>query len=80
MIDPTEKALATIARVAKRAPEELRPELDLASDLEIGSAEALELLATLEDELDVEISELDAARMRTVGCVLDFVRKARATA
>lgn len=73
--DPEAKTLAVLARVARRPAAQLEPKHDLKADLDIGSAEALELLATLEDTLGVEISEVEAAKMRTVGDVLAFVRK-----
>jgi acyl carrier protein len=64
-----------LARVTRRDRATIRPEQDLASDLDVGSAQALELLATLEDELGIEISEVDAAKLRTVRDVLAFVAK-----
>lgn len=65
-----------LSRVTRRDRSTIKPEQDLASDLDIGSAQALELLATLEDELGIEISEVDAAKLRTVKDVLAYVTKA----
>ncbi len=70
------KTLAVLAKVSKRPVAELTPNKDLKADLDLGSAEALELLATLEETLEIEISEVEAAKMRTVGDVLAFVRRA----
>ena len=70
------KALAVLAKVSKRPVAELTPNKDLKADLDLGSAEALELLATLEETLAIEIAEVEAAKMRTVGDVLAFVKKA----
>jgi acyl carrier protein len=67
-----------LSRVTRRERSTLKPEQDLAADLDIGSAQALELLATLEDELGIEISEVDAAKLRTVKDVLAYVAKASA--
>jgi acyl carrier protein len=76
-VTPNEtKALAVLAKVSKRPVAELTPNKDLKADLDLGSAEALELLATLEETLAIEISEVEAAKMRTVGDVLAFVKKA----
>ena len=65
-----------LARVTRRDRATIKPEQDLASDLDVGSAQALELLATLEDELGIEISEVEAAKLRTVKDVLSFVARA----
>jgi len=76
-VTPNEtKTLAVLAKVSKRPVAELTPNKDLKADLDLGSAEALELLATLEETLEIEISEVEAAKMRTVGDVLAFVRRA----
>ena len=71
------KTLQVLAKVSKRPVAELTPGKDLKSDLDLGTAEALELLATLEETLGIEISEVEAAKMRTVGDVLAFVNTAR---
>ena len=47
--------------------------MDLSADLGIDSVKALELLVDLEDTLDLEISEEDAARMETVGDIVSFL-------
>lgn len=70
-----ERVLSILAQVTKTPIDRLTPELELARDLDVGSATALELLATIEDELQVEISEVEAARLRTVGDVLELARK-----
>jgi acyl carrier protein len=71
------RVLAILARVVRRDVSTLKPDLDLASDLDVGSAQALELLATLEEELQLEISEVDAAKLRTVGDVLAYVARVK---
>ncbi|MBX3468183.1 MAG: acyl carrier protein [Planctomycetes bacterium] len=72
-----ERVFEILARVSGRDRATIKPEQDLAADLDVGSAQALELLATLEEELSVEISEVEAARLRSVRDVLEFVRAAR---
>lgn len=67
------RVLAILARVVRRDASTLKPTQDLASDLDVNSASALELLSTLEEELSIEISEVEAAKLRTVGDVLAFV-------
>ena len=70
-----EKVLDILAVVSGSDAGSLRPELDLVADLGIDSAKGLRLLADLEDELDLEISDEVAARMVTVGDVLAQVRE-----
>jgi acyl carrier protein len=71
------RVLEILARVVRRDASTLKPGLDLASDLDVGSAQALELLATLEEELSIEISEVEAAKLRTVGDVLAYVARVK---
>ncbi len=68
-------ALSVIAEVVGRTPEEIQTEQDLVADLEIDSPKALQLLVTLEEKLEIEISDEDAARLEKVQDVLDFVAR-----
>ena len=47
--------------------------MELVADLNIDSPKALQLLVDLEDRLSIEISDEDAAKMDTVGDVLDYL-------
>jgi len=67
------KAIEIIARVSKADPAGIRPDMDLVADLDLDSAKALELLVELEDALDIEISEEQAAGLNTVGDVLAVI-------
>lgn len=80
MSDPKDVVLGVIAQVTRRPVEELKPEHDLASDLDVGSADAMEILANIEDDLEIEISEVDAAKLRSVGDVLAYVDQQRSGA
>lgn len=71
--ETVERARQIIAEAAERDAGEIEPEQDLLADLGIDSPKALKLLMDLEEALDVEISDEDAARMESVGDVLDFV-------
>ena len=53
--------------------DELTPGLDLVADLDLDSAQVMELLANVEDEFDVDIPEVEAAKLRTVQDVTRFV-------
>jgi acyl carrier protein len=66
-------ALDVLSRVSGVEPKEIRPEMDLTTDLGIDSPKALQLLVDLEDRLSIEISDEDAATMETVGDVLTYV-------
>jgi acyl carrier protein len=66
-------ALAVIARVSRVEAGTISPEMDLVADLDIDSAKALELLVELEDALGVEISDEQAAGLKTVSDILAVV-------
>lgn len=69
----TEQALQILSEVCRVSPEELTPEKHLIQDLDLDSVLALDLLMTLEERLGIEISEVEATQMVTVGDVLAFV-------
>jgi len=68
-----EDALKILAEISGTAETEIRSDMDLVADLGIDSPKALRLLVRLEDDLDVEISDEEAARMNSVGDVLNFL-------
>mmetsp|Transcript_11455 Transcript_11455/g.21781 ORF Transcript_11455/g.21781 Transcript_11455/m.21781 type:complete len:104 (-) Transcript_11455:312-623(-) len=51
------------------------PEATFADDLEADSLDTVELIMAIEEEFDCEIPEEDAAKITTVGEVIDFVEK-----
>ncbi len=75
-MDITQKALSIVAKISGKDAAALKPELELVADLGIDSPKALQLLLDLEDELGLEISDEDAAKMDTVGDVLAFLTPA----
>ena len=72
-MDAKKKALEIVARISGMDADKLEPKLDLVADLGIDSPKALQLLLDLEDALGIEISDEDAAKMDTVGDVLDYL-------
>ncbi len=72
-MDMKQKALEIVAAVSGKEVAELDPKLDLVADLGIDSPKALQMLLDLEDALDIEISDEDAARMDTVGDILGYL-------
>lgn len=70
-----QETLDVLARIAEVDAATLAPEQHLVVDLGIDSPKALRLLVELEDRLDVEIEDEDAARLKTVGDVLEYVAR-----
>lgn len=51
------------------------PDAKFIDDLEADSLDTVELIMAIEEEFDCEIPEEDAAKITTVGEVIDFVEK-----
>ena len=71
-MDNEAKALKVLSEMSGLESEKIKREHELVADLGIDSPKALELLVELEDALGVEISDEEAARMESVGNVLDY--------
>lgn len=56
-------------------PEEVTPEKSFVEDLNADSLDQTELIMTFEEKLDLEITEEEAASLKTVGDVIAFARK-----
>lgn len=74
-MEKQEIVLSVLAKVSGKGREALKPEAELVADLGIDSPKGLQLLAELEDELHIEISENDAMALNTVGDILTYVDK-----
>ncbi len=72
-MDKKNTALAVVAKVSKVESAALTPEMELVADLSLDSARALELLVELEDALETEISDEQAAKLNTVGDILAYI-------
>lgn len=72
-MDVKQKALDIVAKISGTAVSSLRNEMDLVGDLGIDSPRALQLLVELEEALEIEISDDDAAKMDSVGDILGFL-------
>ena len=70
-----ETALAVVAKVSGKEIDTLNANDELVANLGMDSAKALELLVELEDQLEIEISDEDAAKLNTVGDILAFVER-----
>jgi acyl carrier protein len=73
MNEVQEKGLAIVAQLSGKNRAELEPKHHLIVDLGIDSPKALQLLLMLEEQLGIEISDDDAAKMDTLGDVLDYL-------
>jgi acyl carrier protein len=72
MNDKKKQLLEILAGVVQRPVDSLKLEHELKGDLELDSAQTLELLSEIEDAFDTEISEVAAANVKTVGDLLEF--------
>jgi acyl carrier protein len=80
MSDKRKIALDVLAKLGTVERDQIKDEMDLVADLGIDSPKALQLLVELEDGLDIEISDEDAAKMDTVGDILRYLDGLDATA
>jgi len=65
--------MEVLSEVCGRPVGEIDPEQDLVADLDIDSPKALQLLVMLEEKLEIEIPDEDAARLERVRDVLEYV-------
>jgi len=74
MTQPEQTALKILAEVCRVPQDQLKPETRLVQDLGVDSVMTLDLLMELEENLGIEIPEIDAAELVSVGKVLEYVR------
>ena len=72
MNEQQQKILSILAGVINRPLEEIKLEHDLRTDIELDSAQTLELLCDIEDTFGIDIDEVAAAKVKTVGDLLNF--------
>jgi acyl carrier protein len=70
----TEKVISTLAAVKRIPPESISPESSLA-DLSIDSLDTFTLLFELESKFNISIPDDEARNIRTVGDIVEGVRK-----
>lgn len=61
-------------------PEEVTLEKSFVEDLNADSLDQTELIMTFEEKLDLEISEEEAAELKTVGDVIAYIKKKKSNA
>ena len=57
------------------APEDVKPNAALIDDLGADSLAIVELIMTMEEEFDIEVSDEDAEGLHTVGDVIEYIEK-----
>ena len=70
-----EKLVEVICNYVEVEPEEVRRESRFMEDLGFTSFDCMSMLGELEDELDVEIDQQQAAGIRTVGEAVDYLEE-----
>lgn len=71
--EPRTRVLSLLAEICDLPEGELHEDQELVADLGLDSPRALQLLVRLEDELGIELSDEEAARLATVGDLLSSV-------
>ncbi len=72
-MDMQQKVLSIVAKISGKEVADLESRHELVADLGIDSPKALQLLLDLEDQLGLEISDEEAAKMDTVEDILGFL-------
>ena len=58
---------------------QITPEASFMDDLGADSLDVMEMIITFEDEFDVEITDEDAEKIRTVNDAIEYINKASGT-
>lgn len=70
----SDEVLQMLSDVSGVPPQDMSPETHLIRDLELDSVRALEMLLLLEESLGREVTEVDTAKLVTVGDVIAYAR------
>ena len=70
-----EKVKSVLAQQFELDPESITMDTNLIDDLGADSLDVVELIMSLEDEFGIAISDNDAARLYTVGRIVDYLEK-----
>lgn len=65
--------IAIVAEQLGRDPSEVTPSKSFFEDLDADSLDLTELIMTLEEKFDIEITEDKAEKLKTVGDVIEFI-------
>lgn len=72
-----ERVVQIISEQLGVRPEEVTPEADLVDDLGVDSLDSVELIMAIEEAFNIEISDEEAAKLRTVQDITDYLHKAK---
>ena len=68
-----DRILRIIAEQFNIDKDELKEDMNFQDDLNADSIELVELVMTIEEEFETEVSEEDLERLKTIGDVIDYV-------
>ena len=74
-MDVQERIHAILLDILEISEEDLTPDAKLMSDLAASSVDLVEVIAALENEFDLDISDDEAQQIRTVGAIVEFVTR-----
>ena len=74
-MDVQERIYAILLDILEISEEDLTPDAKLMSDLAASSVDLVEVIAALENEFDLDISDDEAQQIRTVGAIVEFVTR-----
>jgi acyl carrier protein len=76
MVDTVEKEIISIiSEVSGMEEEEIKPESNLAKDLEIDSIKAIEIIVALEKKFKVSVRDEDIPQITTVKQIVDLAKE-----
>ncbi len=70
-----EKVKDLVSKQLSISDKQVTPEASFIEDLGADSLDTVELIMTLEEKFDIEISDEDAEKIKTVRDVVDYVKK-----
>ena len=70
-----EKVIKIIAEKLNVSEDQVKPEASFVDDLGADSLDLVELVMAMEEEFGMEISDVEAEKLRTVKDVLDYVKE-----
>lgn len=71
---PEDKINGILLDLLDISEDAIRPEASLISNLGASSVDLVEIITALENEFNLDISDEDAARIRTVKDIIDYVQ------
>ena len=70
-----EKLKEVLLEILDVEEEDITPTAHLINDLGASSVDLVEIVAGVENEFDIDISDKDAQKIRTVQALIDYVKK-----